>query len=222
MRLAPFVSVLSVLFLSACAVFGIRREEEPAFTATRLAENVELREYAGYAVAEVLVDGSRNDAANEAFRILFAYISGENVPPAPGKGGQTSQGGRKIPMTAPVTQAREPGAKIPMTAPVTQQSETTGGPWVVQFVLPSSMTAATAPQPTNPRVLVRDVPGRKALVLTYSGRATDAAIAERTAELRAVAAKNAVAIHGDPLLAYYDPPFTIPWFRRNEVQFAVK
>ena len=70
--------------------------EEPPYTVIQQHEGVEVRGYAPYLVAEVVVPGPADAAGNQGFRILAAYIFGKN------------RGERRIEMTAPVTQAPEP------------------------------------------------------------------------------------------------------------------
>ena len=56
-----------------------RAAEEPNHDVLRkLENNVELRQYAPYVVAEVLVEGSADTAGNDAFPILAGYIFGKN------------------------------------------------------------------------------------------------------------------------------------------------
>ena len=104
-------TVFGALVLAATAFTAApaaRAIEEPAFAVLRaLDDQVELRRYASYVVAEVLVPGPADEAGNQAFPILAGYIFGKN------------KGERKLEMTAPVTQAVAP-MKLPMTAPVTQ------------------------------------------------------------------------------------------------------
>ena len=83
--------------------------EEAGYRVVKSDGAFELRDYAPHILAETVVDGSLEDAGNQAFRRLFRYISGEN----------RSQG--KIAMTAPVSQESK-GEKISMTAPVGQQA----------------------------------------------------------------------------------------------------
>ena len=69
-------------------------------------------------------------------------------------------------MTAPVTQ--EGGSeKIPMTAPVSQ--EKSGGEWRITFLMPSSYTLETLPEPLDPMVQIKEIPGRYLAAITYSG-----------------------------------------------------
>ena len=167
-------TVVRALVLAATALSAApaaRAIEEPAFEVLRaLNDQVELRRYAPYVVAEVLVPGPAEEAGNQAFPILAGYIFGKN------------KGERKLQMTAPVTQAPAP-VKLPMTAPVTQ-APATGG-FIVQFVLPRSVTLDTAPQPLDERVMLREVPPSRVAAIRFSGFWSDANYNEHLALLQA-------------------------------------
>jgi hypothetical protein len=176
--------------------------EEPTFTVQRTLDGIELREYASYTVAEVLVAADANDAGNRAFPILAGYIFGKN------------KGERKMAMTAPVTQAAVP-MKLEMTAPVTQTP--TAGGYLVQFVLPKGITTSNAPEPLDSRVMLRDVPPKRVAVIRYSGLWSESNYNEHLAQLQKGLRAASIAWTGEPVLSRYDPPFT-PWFlRRNEI-----
>lgn len=176
--------------------------EEPAYQVVRQLEGVELREYAPYTVAEVLVAGPASEAGGQAFPILAGYIFGKN------------KGERKFAMTAPVTQAAVP-VKLEMTAPVTQASAPGG--FRVQFVLPRGVTAASAPEPLDARVQLRDVAATRVAVIRYSGLWSASNDASQLAKLQAALRGADLAWSGEAVYARYNPPFT-PWFlRRNEI-----
>jgi len=179
--------------------------EEPAFELLKTLDAVEIRRYAPYVVAEVIVASTAERAGNDAFPILAGYIFGKN------------KGERKMAMTAPVTQSAEP-KKMAMTAPVTQ-SAAPGAPgsWRVQFVLPRSVSLAEAPEPLDARVSLREVPPARWAVLTYSGRWTPANDNEQLARLKATLTQAGIAWAGEPLWARYNGPFTPGFMRRNEV-----
>lgn len=180
--------------------------EEPAFQVIERAEPFEVREYAGYVVAETFVEGDFERVGNEGFRRLFGYISGEN------------RGARKIAMTAPVEQ-QAASTRIAMTAPVEQQQ--VAGRWRIAFVLPKSYDLDTAPQPTDERVTLAAVPPRRVSVVRYSGLWSEARYAAQLAALRAFMAERKLLAAGEPVFARYDPPF-MPWFlRRNEIQIPL-
>lgn len=181
--------------------------EEPKFDVIRQIDTVELRQYAPYVVAEVVLDATPEDAGSRAFPILAGYIFGKN------------KGDRKFAMTAPVTQTAAP-VKMEMTAPVTQAA--VPGGMRVQFVLPEGVTLESAPEPLDPRVKLRLVPASQWAAIRYSGTWSQANYDEHLGKLQAVLAAAGVATQGQPVLARYNGPMT-PWFmRRNEVWLALR
>lgn len=172
----------------------------------------ELRRYPAHVVAEVEVHGAFEVAGNRAFRSLFGYITGRN---------QTAS---SVAMTAPVVQSTPRAAtseKVAMTAPVLQADDGAGG-YVVAFVLPASLTAETAPVPTDPQVRIRTVPGHLAAAVRYSGRWTESSYRRHLSELESAVRAAGLVTVGAPRFARFDPPFK-PWFlRRNEVVQGVQ
>ena len=177
---------------------------EPTYTLELHTDAYDIRRYAPYIVAEVIVSGSAESASSEGFRLLAAYIFGANG------------GSRKIAMTAPVTQTP---VKLPMTAPVTQ-SRSEGG-FHVHFAMPAGYTLATLPVPNDSRVKLFEVPAQRVAVCRYSGRWTEKNYAEHLTELRASLAADGLTTHGEPVLARYDAPYVLPFLRRNEVWLAL-
>jgi len=176
--------------------------EEPAFELVRQLDGVEIRQYAPYVVAEVVVNTSAERAGNEAFPILAGYIFGKN------------KGERKMAMTAPVTQTAQP-MKMEMTVPVTQ-TPTVGG-HRVQFVLPRTVSLATAPEPLDARVQLREVPAAQVAVVRFSGLWSDANYQANLTKLKAALTAAKLIWEGEPVLSRYNAPIT-PWFmRRNEI-----
>jgi uncharacterized membrane protein YedE/YeeE len=165
-------------------------------------DDIEIRQYAAYTVAEVLVQGPASKAGNQAFPILAGYIFGKN------------KGERRFAMTAPVTQVAAP-VKMAMTAPVTQLATPQGV--IVQFALPKGVSLSNAPEPLDARVQLREVPARRLAVIRYSGLWSKANYAKHLAKLEAALHRANIAWSGEPEYARYNAPFT-PWFmRRNEI-----
>ena len=148
------LSKLALAFLLSTLSMFSQATPEPEYQIIRQIGDIEIRQYAAYAVAEVIVPGPSSEAGSQAFPILAGYIFGKN------------KGDRKLAMTAPVTQAAVP-TKLEMTAPVTQSANAQG--FLVQFVLPKGVLLATAPEPIDPRVQLRDVPPKQVAVIRYSG-----------------------------------------------------
>ena len=190
-------TVLSTAAPSAMAI------EEPRHTLVQKLDGIEIRDYAPYIVAEVQVPGPAEQAGNQGFRYLGGYIFGRN------------KGERKIAMTAPVTQTAAEPVKIAMTAPVTQAASDNG--FRVQFMMPSSFTLDTLPEPLDPQVQLREVPGARYAVIRYSGTWSQANYEEHLQKLRSTLQRHQMTTEGEPIYSRYDAPF-MPWFlRRNEI-----
>ena len=167
----------------------------------------EVRRYPVHLVAEVRVHGTFDNAINRAFRILAAFIFGENV------------GKQKVAMTAPVVQ-ESLSEKIAMTAPVLQ--EPNDQEHVVAFVMPAEYTIETLPEPTNSSVRIREVSEAMAAVRQFSGRSTESKFAEQLGGLlRRVAEQSSLEVTGPPRCARFDPPWKPGFLRRNEVLIPV-
>ena len=200
-RLALGVLLLSTLALSLLPQSG-HAIEEPEFQIVRSLPDIEVRQYAAYTVAEVLVAGPQGDAGNQAFPILAGYIFGKN------------KGEKRFAMTAPVTQAAVP-VKLEMTAPVTQTATPAG--FLVQFVLPKGVTVANAPEPLDARVQLREVPPTQVAVIRYSGFWSESNDSEHLSKLQTALRSAGLTWAGEPVYSRYNAPFT-PWFmRRNEI-----
>lgn len=200
--------------------------EEPKFELLAQDGDHEIRRYSALIVAETTVEGDMDAATRQGFKRIADYIFGNNQAARPAGGPQPSE---KIAMTAPVV--AEPvgdSRKIAMTAPVT--AEPVGGTasmvgaqqWRIHFVMPSAYTLASLPAPGNSAVQLRALPPQVFAVLKYSGFNSAARVQEKTDELvRWMASRNLQPI-GTPQLARYDPPWTLPMWRRNEIQIRVE
>ena len=183
--------------------------EEPKFEVVRNFDAFELRKYPQLIIAEVTVSGDRGEASSAGFRKIADFIFGNNT----GVGKQS-----KIDMTVPVVV--EP-IKIEMTAPVTIQASGNEKSWKVQFVMPSQFTLESLPKPNNDEVKIVVVPEKYYAVIKFSGFTGDESVAENTAYLKTWMAKERLSAIGLPRLARYNPPWTLPFWRRNEIQIEV-
>lgn len=187
--------------------------EEPKYTMIKQSASFELRAYAPKIIAETTVAGDLGEASRAGFKLIADYIFGNNTAPAGGN--------EKISMTAPVTMeatSNNQSEKISMTAPVTMvQAE---GKWRMHFVMPSEYTMSTLPKPNNPAVTLRELPSRNYAVNRFSWFASEEKVTEKTNELLAWMKNNKLTPTGKPELARYNPPWTLPFLRRNEIMIA--
>lgn len=192
---------------SILSIVGIRvGTEEPHYLATKLTDGVEIRRYGPRIAAETAVAADDERARNIGFRRLAGYIFGGN------------HRGETISMTAPVSQQR--GDTIAMTAPVAQ-ARNTEGESMIRFFMPSKWTMETLPTPDDEHVQLVEVPAETYAVLRFTGDRSPAAVAARTEELRKVLRDNDVEPVGEPVAWFFDPPWTLPFRRRNEIAIPV-
>lgn len=211
MNRAPYL-LLSGLLLISGETMAI---EETSYTVLSQVEDFELRRYDEQLVAQTWVSGDQDTASRQGFKILADYIFGNNTAPS----GESS----KISMTAPVTMQSDnlngqASRKIAMTAPVSMQQN--NGKWRVQFTMPSQYTMQTLPKPNNPDVKIVQVPAQTYGVIKFSGLAGSKKVAKKTETLKSWMQTQKLVITGTPELARYNPPWTLPFMRRNEVMMT--
>jgi len=179
--------------------------EKPGYKVIQSEQNIEIRQYDPMIIAEVEVEGKREDAIREGFRLLADYIFGNN---------RVEQ---VISMTAPVQQNEN--QKIAMTAPVQQQL--TGLSWKISFVMPSKHNMDSLPIPNNNRVRLKGILPQKFVVIRFSGTNSYENLTENENRLMNYVQANEIKIKGSPKYAYYNAPWTLPFLRRNEVMIEI-
>ncbi len=200
-------TALAGLFLSACSVVGARPWEQPNYEVLLRDEAIEIRRYDPYLIARTTVTGDYETNGREGFDRLGGYIFGNN------------RGSSKIAMTSPVLQSPSGGEKIAMTSPVLQ--ERADGAWTMVFVLPSEYTLETVPEPIDERVIIEEIPAQVVAAIRYSGRTNPSKMSDYETQLREWLANSDYHAIGEAQSARYDPPWTVPSVRRNEVLIEV-
>lgn len=201
---------LWLLVLSGCSLLGIRSGyEQPTYgVVERLTPSVEIRRYGPRLAAETTVEAPEAEAGrNAAFRLLAAYIFGANRA----KG--------EIAMTAPV-EVQSGTRTIAMTSPVETVSGGSGR-YTMRFFLPARLSLATAPEPVDPRVRLLEVPEQTLAALRFSGSRTEVRLNEEAGALLVALEGSPWKPTGEPVSLLYDPPWTLPFLRRNEVAVPV-
>ena len=200
-------AIIGIILIGVVAVGPIMSDvETPSYEVITAENNIEVRQYTPMIVAEVQMNGRREDAIGYGFRLLADYIFGNNIAQ------------QDIAMTAPVQQ--QESTKIAMTAPVQQQS--TGDCWQISFVMPSAYTMETLPKPVNEHVTIKEIPAKTFAVLTFSGTNSDKNIKDHENQLMTYVGANELSVIGTPKYAFYNPPWTFPPMRRNEVMVEIQ
>ena len=200
------ILLLSVLAVGAAMIGPIMSNVEvPAYKILKKEQNIEIRQYPPLIIAEVKTAGSRQASISDGFRILADFIFGNN------------EGEKQLSMNGPITQ--QEGIKIAMTAPV--QQEQTDTEWAISFIMPSKFSIDTIPNPINDRIKIIQIPSKRYAVVTFSGRSTEENLTTHTNELEKYINGSNYSKAGNAKYAFYNPPWTLPFLRRNEVQFEL-
>ena len=204
------------------SIFGKESVAEPPFqvvlerTGTHVQTPYEIRRYGPRFAAEVHFNATGDTREmGEPFRALARYIGVFGTPENEGK--------QAISMTAPVVTEKQ-ATKMAMTAPVVTENSGTSGEKVMKFILPVEYDEmAKIPKPTNPDVTIEEIPSQVGVVHRFSGSWTEATNRKTAAELSSqLTADGLDRMSMDHVLDHfqfwgYNPPFTIPMFRRNEI-----
>ncbi|MFD1952268.1 SOUL family heme-binding protein [Sphingomonas arantia] len=151
----------------------------------------ELRRYPPILVARTVQPGGRDRALGQGFGVLAGYIFAEH---------------------------RE-GDEIAMTAPVLAE-RTEGRGWTVSFVMPKAYTRDTLPTP-DAGIEIELIAARRVATIRFPGKADDALLAEKSAQLAAWIKARGLEPVGGVEHAFFNSPFIPGPLKHNEVWQAV-
>ena len=202
-------------------VFGKICVETPKYEVIKSTNDYEIRKYGPSVIAQVTYNPSQFKGDKDGgFTLLANYIGALGNP-------QNAKP-EKIAMTAPVVTRAAPlqGEKIAMTAPVVTTTKSGGDEEkavTMQFLLPTKyQRAEDAPRPVDERVEITEEGERTYGVVKFGGVATDKVVAEKVEKLRRSLERDGYKVIGEFLLARYNPPWTLPPFRTNEVMLPIE
>ncbi|MFW2559977.1 SOUL family heme-binding protein [Legionella sp. S2E2] len=186
--------LVGIILTTAAILWGplVSNVEQTKYKVVESFGGIEIRDYSGMIVAEVQVPGDRKDAANKGFRLLAGYIFGEN----------------------------ESKNKIAMTAPVIQES--VGNEWKVRFIMPSYYSMERLPAPNNTAVKLTTMQGGRFVVIRFSGLANERNLKEHQQKLVDFVRTKKLKPISEPIYAFFNPPWTLPLLRRNEIMIEIK
>ena len=145
-----------------------------------------------YYEPKVLATTKMAAGEGSGFRVLAGYIFGGNAAE------------QEIEMTAPVQR----------TMPANNGAE-------MAFVMPAEFELEDLPAPNDQRVRFVEEPAYHAAVIRFSGRMTEDRVDEQWQLLSEFLAHKGIETLGPPTLNQYNPPWTLPFMRRNEIIIPV-
>jgi hypothetical protein len=219
--LVPIVAIVVAFLLWQlwlALLIGVR---EPAYKVVMKKEGYEVRKIQSYLTAHVDMIGSYDKTINEGFKILYAYISGNNhsracmtmkLPMLH----EMCQKGQSISMMAPVIiDASEKAASIRGSG---------AGPesYRITFVLPHGYSLATVPQPRDKRIMLEEEQAKTVAVYPFRWYPTKERVEKQKVLFVAMLKRDKLCVRSAISLARYNPPFVLPLFMRNELMVAVE
>ncbi|XP_017976124.1 PREDICTED: heme-binding-like protein At3g10130, chloroplastic isoform X1 [Theobroma cacao] len=199
------------------ALMAVPDLETVRFKVLSRTDQYEIRVVEPYFIAETTMPGKTGfdfNGASQSFNVLAEYLFGKN----------TSK--ETMEMTTPVFTSRtqSDGERMEMTTPVITKKVEKQGKWQMSFVMPSKY-GSNVPLPKDPSVRIKEVPRKVVAVVAFSGFVTDEEVKRRELKLRD-ALKNdrqfQVKEGASVEVAQYNPPFTLPFTRRNEIALEVE
>jgi len=173
-------------------LLGIQNEESPKYTVLVKDGNFEIRQYSSYVIAETTIKGDFDNASGDAFRILAGYIFGKN------------KGENKIAMTSPVEMQQDDNR------------------FTMRFSMPSQYKMEDLPEPLDSRITFEVIKPEVRASNRYSWLSSKKRSFKKSQELRAwLKSQNDYTANKDYVYAGYNPPWTLPFFRRNEVHITL-
>jgi hypothetical protein len=205
-------TALNFLYSAMFAIvstFGVNLgAEQPRYQVIeRVSDSVEIRQYGKRVMAEAVVDTSKSDnSRGDAYRALSDYVNGAN------------RISKIVERTSP-TEIRLKSSTIATTVPI--QIYEPNSHLIMRFFMPAKYRKDELPEPSDPRVRLIELPSATFAVLRFSGLADDAAVQARYDELVNVLQPTSWRIAGWATVFLYNPPWTIPFLRTNEIVVLV-
>ncbi|XP_064985076.1 heme-binding-like protein At3g10130, chloroplastic [Musa acuminata AAA Group] len=199
------------------ALMSVPDLETVKFRVLKRTNEYEIREVESYFIAETTMPGKTGfdfNGSSQAFNVLAAYLFGKNI---------TSE---QMEMTTPVYthKSQSDGVKMDMTTPVITNKSPNQDKWQMSFVMPSKY-GSNLPMPKDPSVSIKEVPKKIVAVAAFSGFVTDEDVMQRESKLREALRSDTefqVKEGASVEVAQFNPPFTLPFTRRNEVAVEVE
>ena len=109
--------------------------------------------------------------------------------------------------------------EIAMTAPVERSLARSDN--YMAFYMPEQFEMEGLPAPDDSAVTLHAIPARVVAVLSFSGWTRESVVQDKVQALLGTLSSHGIETSGEPTLARYNPPWTPPWSRRNEVMVEI-
>jgi len=183
--------------------------EEPEYKLISEKGEFQIREYDPKIIAQVEVEGDFDEASSKGFRLLADYIFGNNL---------LEGESQKISMTTPV-EMTPLAENLLMTSPIIDDQ--VNYKWSINFVMPKEYTLDTLPKPNNSKISIIQLPKEKYAVIIFSGLVRESSYAEKAQMLSNYLKEDNFKQQGAIKIARYNPPWTLPFLRRNELMVKI-
>lgn len=194
------------------------------YTVEKEFDGWEIRSYPDRVAAQTQIKSvdaeSGEKKNNNGFMVLAKYIGVFRAPENKKAGGGDSEG---VAMTTPVVMANSEPEPVAMTTPVVMNDAKDGQYETMQFILPKKYTKVEeAPVPNSDKVKLVSVPGKMVAAKSFSGRAQHVDMKKAYEELLPEVQKEGYEQCGTWEGHFFNPPYTLPWLRRNDIVIPVK
>lgn len=199
--------LLSTIITSSCSVLGINTGETLNYKTISKSNEFEIREYSSYIVAQIELVNSNTDQSSDAFKILAGYIFGNK------------KSKNDISMTSPVIEQKS--QKISMTSPVNELN--IDGRYIMQFVMPTKYNLQNLPRPNNDNISLKKVESKTVAVIGYTWiNSKSKKMLNEQKLIKWLQENKKYSVAGEVYYASYNPPWTIPFLRTNEVLVPIR
>ena len=187
-----FDTISNLTFICIFSTMIPEKYYEPYFEVIQTDSDIEIRQYSENIIAKTSLRDGDIGQNNSMFRILADYIFGNNLER------------KQIPMTTPV---------------VTKYNDNN---YEMIFFMLDSKEIKHLPKPLNKNVILEKFSLNKVVAIKFSWWASENNIAKHDRILRKYIDENNLEVISDLIVAQYDPPFTLPNYRRNELMYQIK
>jgi hypothetical protein len=125
---------------------------------------------------------------------------------------------KKISMTTPV-EMTPLAENLIMTSSI--MDDQVNNKWSINFVMPQEYSLDTLPKPNNSQIDIIEVPSEKYAVIIFSGLVRESSYTDKAKLLSNYFKQNNFEKRGAIKIARYNPPWTLPFFRRNELMVKI-